>query len=298
MEKKNELITSIVNKATNASIKTAEEVKKGVKLFSEQTKKTIIEQRVKKYNPLFKEKFKSKEFKLPNIIEIVDDAVRRDIDVCEGAIGWTDKINGVEVLHLYDEFIKESKITFVPFDKCDAVYCVDSFSKNRFINVNNIFELTTNEKLAELEHIAYCLGAKTCSIEILESNEQAAGTTTKVSVKGSYPAGNIEANASTKNMNKNAGKNISYFEGNAMPKMPTLKWFGYDDNIKGLIDMRCSGNNTIKSKVLELSCSSSATMSQKTAIAIDKMIKTKAGMSMEAKSIREHSSRLVFEVQF
>ena len=87
--------------------KAASEVQRNAKDFGEQTEKTLYEQRVRKYNPLFKEKFFDDSFHLPNVIQIVDDAVRRDIDVCEDAIGWTKKLNDVEVLFLYDEFVKE-----------------------------------------------------------------------------------------------------------------------------------------------------------------------------------------------
>ena len=282
-----------MNKASEISKKTAVKIQEGAENLSEQTKKSLYEQRMKKYNPLFKETFRSKQFRLPNVIEIVDDAIRRGIDVCEGAIGWTDKINDVEILHLYDEWIKESKIQFLPVAKCDSVYCVDPFDKTKFINVSSAFERTTSEKLAELEHIAYCLGAKSCSIEIAETNTQLDTAKIKMSAKS-----NLEASSFSNQRNKQGGKNVSYFEGNNTPTQPNLKWFAYDDNINGLIEMRFTGNNSIKSKVLELNCSSSVTMSQKTALAIDKILKVKASMSMEKKAIQEHCSKLIFEVDF
>ena len=296
--KQKKTFADFMSKATEISKKTAVKLQEGAETFSEQTKKSLYEQRLKKYNPLFEETFLSTQFKLPNVIEIVDDAVRRGIDVCEGAIGWTDKINDVEILHLYDEYIKESKIQFLPIAKCDAVYCVDPFDKNKFINVSSAFERTTSEKLAELENIAYCLGAKTCSIEIAEINAQIDSSRIKMSAKEGGATVGFEGSSSSHNQNKQGGKNVSYFEGNNAPTRPTLKWFAYDDNITGLIEMRCSGNNSIKSKVLELSCSSSVTMSQKAALAIDKILKVKASMSMEKKAIQEHCSKLIFEVEF
>jgi len=320
-KKQKKTFADFMSKASEISKKTAVKIQEGAETFSEQTKKSLYEQRMKKYNPLFKETFRSKQFKLPNVIEIVDDAVRRGIDVCEGAIGWTDKINDVEILHLYDEWVKESKIQFLPVAKCDAVYCIDPFDKNKFINVSSAFERTTSEKLAELEHIAYCLGAKSCSIEIAEttklSKEANLGGTLKrdlsEAIEKSEGSSDIKAEASYSfhhnNSNSRGGKTISYFEGNSTPTRPTLKWFAYDDNITGLIEMRCSGNNSIKSKILKLNCSSSVTMSQKIALAVDKVLKVKApsasakssistSMSMEKKAIEEYSSILIFEVEF
>ena len=315
--KQKKTFADFMSKATEISKKTAVKLQEGAENLSEQTKKSLYEQRLKKYNPLFEETFLSNQFKLPNVIEIVDDAVRRGIDVCEGAIGWTDKINDVEILHLYDEWVKESKIQFLPIAKCDAVYCVDPFDKNKFINVSSAFERTTSEKLAELEHIAYCLGAKSCSIEITESTKLSNESTLKLKTGIKKEISESESGINADNSysihndksNSRGGKTLTYFEGNSSPSRPVLKWFSYDDNITGLIEMRCSGNNSIKSKVLKLSCSSSVTMSQKVALAVDKILKVKASsvtakssmsasISMEKKAIEEYCSTLIFEVEF
>ena len=295
---KSEFFSNVWNKASDVGKKAAEGIQKGVKDLSEEAKKNAYEKKLKKYNPLFPDEFKSDYFKLPNIIEIVDDAIRRDIDICEGAIGWTDTVNDVEVLHLYDEYVKESNINLVPFPKCDAVYCIDNFDKNRFVNSDSIFERITNEKLAELENIAYNLGAKSCSIEIVEASIHSKTAGSKANIKTLYGDANSNSGSFSGTQSRQSGKNVSYFDGHNEPQKPTLKWFAHDDNIKGLIEMRCSGNNSIKSKVLELNCSSSATMSQKVACAIDKILKVKASISMESKAIKEHSSKLIFEIEF
>lgn len=295
---KSEFFSNVWNKASDIGKKAVEEISKGAKNISEETKKNAYEHKMKKYNPLFPEEFHSDSFRIPNIIEIVDDAVRRNIDICEGAIGWTDKVNDVEIFHIYDEFVNESNINFIPFPKCDAIYCIDNFDKTRFINSDSIFERITNEKLAELENIAYSLGAKSCSIEIAEASAQNKTSVLKAGLKTQY--GNVSADVSSFSgkQNRQSGKNVTYFDGNNVPKKPALKWFAHDDNIIGLIEMRCSKNNSIKSKVLELNCSSSATMSQKVACAIDKILKVKASVSMESKAIKEHSSKLIFEIEF
>ena len=270
----------------------------GVQVVTEHTKNAHHEKMLKKYNPLSPEKFHSAAFALPNVIEIVDDAVRRDIQICEGAIGWTDTINGVEILHLYDEYVPQSGLQFIPFAKCDAVYCVDNFDRTKFINAESIFERSTGEKIAELENIAFCLGAKTCTIEIVEKNAETKSANISISTESESKTPPTELSTYTHNQTHQSGKAISHFEGNQTPTEPTLKWFAYDESIKGLVAMKCSGNNTIKSKVLELSCTTSATMSQKAAGAIDKILKVKASMSIEKKAIKEHCSILIFEVQF
>ena len=298
MENKSDKFANLFNKASDFTKKAADNIQKGAKDLSEQTQKALYEQRMKYYNPLFKDKFFSGDFNIPNIIKIVDDAERRDIDVCEGAIGWTKKSADVEILYLYDEFIRDSKINFVPFVKCDAIYCVDNFDRTKYINIDSIFDRSMNEKMAELEHIAYSLGAKSCSIEMVESDSSTTSSNEALGLGIKRSGGNIENSSFNHDRNYQGGKNISYFEGERAPARPTLKWFAYDDNIKNLIEMRLSGDYTIKSKVLMFKGASSATMSQKCAVAIDLISKIKANLSMEKKAIKEHSTQMVLEIEF
>ena len=100
---------------------------------------------------------------------------------------------------------------------------------------------------------------------------------------------------------KNSGRISVEFEGTNTPIKPNLKWFAHDDNIKNLIDMRCSNSNSIKSKVLELSGVTSATMSQQTALAIDMIIKKskiKNKSATQNESQKEMQSKLIFAVEF
>ncbi len=293
--KKESVFASAWKKTVDIGKKAADSVQKGTKALVEKTKKSMHEQKVKKLNPLFPEEFKSEKFHLPNIIEIVDDAVRRGIDICEGAIGWIDRINEVEVLHLYDEWVEESGIKFVPVWKCDNVYCVDNFDRNRYVNANAVFAKATEEKLAELENIAYCLGAKSCSIELLEEDKEI--NTQAMQVKSGKA---LDCNGTFKNeyANKQSGKTVVNFIGHDMPKRPKLKWFMHDDGVNGLIEIRCNDIRSVTSKILKLSGASCATMNKKIACAIDKIFKVSGKASMEQQVKKEHSSTLIFEIQF
>lgn len=297
-DKKTDKFSNFMSKASDFGKKAADGIQKGAKDLSEQTQKALYEQRMKHYNPLFKDKFFSDDFKLPNIIKIVDDAERRGIDVCEGAIGWTKKTNDVEILYLYDEFICDSKINFVPVGKCDSVYCVDNFDKTKYIDVESIFDGTLSEKMAELEHVAYSLGAKSYSIEMVETNIDTQSANDGVGINLGKSKAGIDSDSFNQSKSYQGGKNITYIDGEREPVRPTLKWFKNDENIKNLIEMRCSGNGTVKSKVLQFKGSSSATMSQKCAVAIDAISKIGAKASMEKKSIKEHSTLMILEIEF
>lgn len=304
-KKTSKSMTEILHRATDIGKKVADNIQEGAKAFSEKSKNDSYARRMKKYNPLFPEKYHSSEFKIPNMIMIVDDAVRRGIDVCEGAIGWTGNDAGMEILFLYDEYIEQSGINFDPTADCDAVYYVDSFDRSRFVRTDCIFAKSHEEKLAELEHIAYSLGAKSCSIEIAESNSdvfvEKKSSSTGMRYKVISAGESYEKSSKNMAANSRSGKTIVEFSGHNEPTKPNLKWFAKDNNILGLIEMRCSGNNSIKSKVLELSGSSHSTMSQKTASSIDLAVKgigAKSSFNMEKQAAKENSSKLIFEIEF
>lgn len=262
--------------------------------MSDKAKDENYKRRMQRYNPVSIEEYKSDKFCIPNIIEIIDDASVKDIDVCVGSIAHREKINGVEMLHIYDEFVPESGITFVPVPECDNVYCVDPFDRTRYINVDYMFSKTHEEKLEELEHIAYYLGAKSCSIELVEGDNHLTTKKTNAST-GNMSISNEGANVG---LNSRSGKTTTFFTGNDTPHRPNLKWFAHDDNIKLLIDMRCSNDNTVKSRAIELSGASCATMTKKLAGSIDKILKVKSAISMESKIEKENNSVLIFEIEF
>ena len=308
-KKEKEAVTKFLQKTSDFGKKTVSDVQAGAVALSEKTKQDSYLRRLKKYNPLFPDVFYSVEFNLPNMVVIRDDAERRGIDVCEGSIGWLNNESGMEVLYLYDEAVSDCGLKFVPSAECDAVYYVDSFDRKRFIRTDCIFKKAHEEKLAELKHIAHSLGAKSCTIEISESDVEVNVSKKKVSISGGglfhgakvSSSESAEQNASAKISNRRSGKITSTFEGSNTPKMPVLKWFAHDEIILKLIDSRLNSDNSIKTETLELDGASSATMSQKTAYAIDNAVgamKLKGNSSMESQAVRESHSTFLFSIEF
>ena len=303
------MFSNLIQKTSDLSKKTLSGVQAGATALTEKTKQESYLRRLKKYNPLFPDVFFSEEFNVPNMIMIRDDAERRGIDVCEGAIGWLGKEGTMEVLYLYDEAVQNSGFSFVPTADCDAVYYVDSFDRKKFIRIDYIFSKAHEERLAELKHVAHFLGAKKCSIEISESNVELNVSKKRMAVSGSVQVRDerastqerAERDSSAKNTAQRSGKICIEFEGSNTPQKPTLKWFTYDENVNKLIDMRMRGDNSIKSETLHLSGSSTLTMSQKTAYAIDNAMgsmKAKGSASMESQAVRESRSTLIFNIEF
>ena len=305
-KKSSEILANLAQGAVSFSKKVADGARSGVTAIVEKAKADELARRLKKYNPLFPEQYQAASFTRPNIIVIVDDAVRKGIDVCEGAIGWLGKENGSEVLYLYDEAITFSGVQFIPAATCDAVYYVDNFDRNRFIRTDAIFGKALEEKMAELEHIAYCIGAKRCTIDICEttSDNKSKSQTAEMNASkgGTKAAAKVSAEITQKSGKKQEGHNEIVFGGFRRTKQPTLKWFAYDEGMKSLIDMCCNGGRKIKTKTLRISGSTTATMSQKIAGTLDSIMsdgsKSGQGASMSAKAKEEHSSVLEFHVEF
>lgn len=301
-----EAFSGIVKSTRDFGKKAADSAKNGVSVMVERSKSESYARRLKKYNPVFPDQYLSADFNLPNMIMIVDDAVRRDIDVCEGAIGWLGKDSGMEVLYLYDEAIEFSGIQFVPMATCDAVYYVDSFDRNRFIRTDCIFKKAHEERIAELKNIAYLLGARRCVIEIDESSTSDILQSKKASLDEKYDTTALtesaEVSFSRAGNDSRSGHVEIEFAGSDTPQVPELKWFAYDDNIKRLIEMRCTDKNAIKTETLELSGASSATMSQKTAYtidcALDKLGGSSSQLSMDSQAKKEHHSKLFYIIEF
>ena len=300
---KKEKFNSFISKAQDIGKKTLEGVQSTAKNISEKVKSGNQERKLKKLNPLFLEEYQREDFHLPNIIKIVDDAERRDIDLCDGAIGWRSKEANTEVLFLYDEVEKECGLEFVPNFSCNSIYCVDPYDRKRYIKADCIFAKSEEEKMAELENIAFCLGAKRCSIEMssAESTTNIKSRSYSASVENGVASSSSTQSSTAMSTSRNSGKNVIEFKGHDHPTEPELKWFSCDDTIKNLIRMRCQDPQSIKSRSLELSGASSATMSVQTAMAVDavaKGIKTSASSSMEMQSNKELNRKLIYIVEF
>lgn len=298
-----------VGKAGSAVGKTAGKSAAAIKTaatgLADKMKDENVKAKLKKLNPLFPEEYRSEEFHIPNLIVIVDDAVRRSEALCEGAIGWRSMVKDVEVLYLYDEFVKESGLRFLPTATCDTAYYVDPHDRTQFIRVDNLFERTQQEKLAELAHIAYCLGAKRYSVELQNTSAQKSASRVKANVKFGF--GTLGVNSTEDRTLESASGNISKSLANVEftearePVEPTLRWFTHDNYIREMIQQRCSGRGGMRAMNIVLSGSDYSTMSASTSVKVDAAV-CKIGLNsnaqIEARSSAERSHQLLFHIEF
>ena len=263
------------------------------KELAEQTKKTIYEAQAKKYTPITADDVKSESFDMPCIISIVDNSANRKFITDKNAIGWIEQYEGVDVLRIYDTAINQLDVIFVPVPQRDNVYCKDNFDSKKYTDVSYIFSKAAEEKIAELSNIAYSLGAKSCSVEIVEAES---AESSKAFQSAIVDLGDVSKTTKSLKSNAQSGKRVSLFEGHDNPKIPTLKWFAHDENIKSLIEMRL--NKAVKSTSLKLEGSSSAVISKRLACAVDGVMNVKGGLSMESSAMKEHNEVLVFDIDF
>lgn len=306
MEQMNSAMGQVAEKSKQVAAGTKENMQNlALKIHDENTKALL-----KKYNPLFPEEYSQDG--LPNMIIIVDDAVRKDIEVCKGAIGWKSNQRGVEVFHLYDEAVEFSGLKFVPMASCDSVYYVDCFDRNKYIKLDGYFDSMQNSKVAELEHIAFSLGVKKYSIELQESSIEECSANKKAFENVKLPFGaskkavssSAEASVESQNISHKKMLQSAEFANGAEPVQPNLKWFKHDDKINNLIEMCLSGqimDNSMKNYTFELEGSVYSSMGASTAAKIDAAVSklgTGAGYDMTSKEKKESNRKLVFKVEF
>lgn len=252
------------------------------------------------YRPIFPEEFTKDGYRMPKMIAISDDSKRRDIEVCEGSIGWSDTANGIDVLHLYEEAAALSGITFYPQALCDSVYYEDPQAPGRYINLDSYFDTLLKDRITELRQIAYDLGAKSCTLESLEE------TTTARTAKGMFSArrlASVDASGEATSQTSNRIVFHQTFEGSAEPRRPELHLFAHDKEIEFLISTRCNKANTNQTKTyrVELDSSSTQTMSAQLAGKLDKALSSlgvTCSFGLQSKALAESRRKLVFEVEF
>lgn len=265
--------------------------------------------KMRKLNPVFLDDFLAPDYNTPNIIQIVDDVVRKDVKGVEGSMGWRNFVKGVEVFNLYDEQVKDSNLQFVPAPMCDAIYYVDPHNRNKFININIFFERMRESKLAELQHVAFSLGAKRYSVEIVETKKSSQSMKRKATAEVKKDK-NISASASEEgefSLYKRSSDELAahaVFHGKRTPTPPTLVWFAHDDNIRNLVNMCCNApeESSVKEFTISIKGNESVSMGMKEAAnvsaVVGKLGGSKAAASIQKKHEDERSHTMIFKVEF
>lgn len=309
---KDQGIDTIQNIA-ESSIEFADDIKDGIKEGAAEIVEKVDDVRekraLKKYNPMFKDKYSEDLFSLPSVVMIVDDATSKYQDhIKQGSIGYKTTIKDLEILNLYDETIQETGLIFVPMISLNNLYYVDPHDKKRYIQLDGFFDRMQESKLAELYHIAYSLGAKRYSVEMEEIKDTL--TQNKVSLKQGLKIEDISAKNDIEyvsNLSNKSYKQVvasAEFSGSMEPVKPLLKWYEHDEMMNNLINTRCvtANKNMAKKYSISLKGNQYHSMSRKIAknieVASKKLGSLNRNFDIERKATQEEKYSLVFHIEF
>lgn len=268
----------------------------------------VEELRLKILNPIFAIDLHNNDFIFPQIIHVVEFDKRQNDPLCQGSIGWIDRKKDMEVLHLYYSSLQEVNLQFYPSVICDSVYYVDLNKNNIYVNVSDYFDEMQKSKFAELEQIAFKLGARKFVIEIQEASKQIEYSKKQGKVNGRYKKDTHASIDSDYLSERKEEKQIHIasevtFTTSSQPTIPELMWYQYDKQVQSLINMRCYSdeNHQIASRKLKFDSKATKSLSISTAAKIDAVIKElgfKSNFSLKSEAEEENRKTLIFNVEF
>ena len=266
------------------------------------------------YKPVFPDEYNSPDYKIPKMIVIKDEASRKGIDVCKGAIGWADKIGELEALCMYDDWAKTCGLSFMPTLTLDTAYYVHPFDSSKYVRVEDYITTMKKDMNAELADVAYCLGAKSCKIERTEKKSRSFHVKGHNKKSGSAPllVDGVPVQASLEDKEKVSFEYTDEsewhesfqqtFAGEAKASAPELRWYKDDSSINQLIKTRCSeGMNVSKTYRYEITNTYSSCVGMGLAKKLDGALAAmKIGQKGKLQSDLKKDSKMeyVYEVNF
>lgn len=281
----------------------ADQAKKGFRFVRKAVQDANYEMRLRRYNPLFLDDLQVEGYAFPQMIVIEDGDERKDIDVCEGAIGWSSDEAELNIVHLYSRFAESVGVTFYPSPKMDSVYLVDPNDPNRYIDLGLYFQTIEDEKIAELIEVGRCLGAKKCKVETYEVEKQVSLKKGKVGIGRGAAGADVDASSAQARRKECKTLSVQEFAGSDTPQRPILRLFKDDVTIKNLVESFCGENNANKPKSLhrEVEHSSANTMSSAMAGKVEtalKKIGAEFNFSFEGEVKKESRQTLALDMEF
>lgn len=266
------------------------------------------------YKPVFPDEYNSPDYKIPKMIVIKDEASRKGIDVCKGAIGWADKIGELEALCMYDDWAKTCGLSFMPTLTLDTAYYVHPFDSSKYVRVEDYITTMKKDMDAELADVAYCLGAKSYKIEHTEKKSRSFHVKGHSKNSGSAPL-LVDGDPVQASLDGKGKVSFGYahesecheflqqtFAGEAKASVPELRWYKDDSSVNQLIKTRCSeGMNVSKTYRCEITNTYSACVGMGLAKKLDGALAAiKIGQKDKLQSDLKKDSKMeyVYEVNF
>lgn len=270
-------------------------------IVGEKYEKAKYEMDLKKYAPIFEEAIST--YEQPILLRVVKYDKRMEIEACKGAVGFEEKIKMEKVFHLYKETAGRQGIQLYPYVD-ETIYCKDPYENNKYIALDEYFDYIRKSKVAELEMIAQCLGAKYFKVTYNERKKSILKKDSKASAKiiGGNK-GEVKEASSSDEYSSIKIASESTFDGTTEKIKPTLKYFRHEQNIIDLVNncLDVNSRNPLKKKVYQFECTTTKDMKENVAANIDavlKVIKMNGNVSMMSEYQEQQRIVLEYTIEF
>lgn len=258
---------------------------------------------IKRLRPVFLPQI-GHDYQIPPFIQILDDDKSFENEVCKGAIGFDRHPNRVPMFAVSRRELDKLGINFTPDDK-GIFYYVHPYDNNTYIALDDYFLSLRKQRVAELERIAFDLGASHFKITYKEEKESfvSKNATVKGAARNNKDNGTIDARHSSENREYADTKvevDIQWKEPRD-PKRPELLLYQEEIDIKNLIEMRMENPSVVKSKTYLLNYNTRREMKLDDAIKIDgalKVLKMHGTATLQSRSELQSRTKIEYLIEF
>ena len=241
------------------------------------------ERDLKTLRPIFESTLSDTDFFVSKLVRVTTmDKRHAESKVCHNSIGHIDTYGGLEVINIYRDKAKYFGLSFFPNNDAELYY-VDPTDHDRYIELDNYFSQLKNERISELERIAFDLGAKHFRVLYLKNS----GNT------------DVDLNVSTDKFSSVEIAAQSDFIGHK-PKEPVLRYLKHEPHILNLIELRMN-EAPITHKRMEIKLIESSGIKTNDAVKIDAAIKAmrfESRTSIVAEVNQESQRSFEYEIDF
>lgn len=287
---------AIVDKATNS----AKDAVDKIKINLDQRKQ---ENDLKSLKPVFVSDLNNNNFFISKLIRLTKmDTKHAESKVCQGSIGYKEIHGGLEILNIYRDNLNLFDLSFFP-NKDSELYYVDPSDRNKYIDLEKYFVQLKQERISELERIAYDLGAK--HFKVIYKEQNTSSEKNNINQKNELKKRknkvdiDVKINESTDEFCFIEIAAQSDFVGHK-PKKPLLRYLKDEPHISNLIEMRMN-EDPITHKKMEINFIESSGIKINDAIKIDMALKAMKFQNNTSivKEVKKESRRLFeYEIDF
>ena len=261
------------------------------------------ERDLKTLRPIFESTLSDTDFFVSKLVRVTTmDKRHAESKVCQNAIGHIDTYGGLEVINIYRDKVKYFGLTFFPNNDAELYY-VDPTDHERYIELDNYFSQLKNERISELERIAFDLGAKHFRVlykkQTISSSKVNVNHKSKLNILKNSGNTDVDLNVSADKFSSVEIAAQSDFIGHK-PKEPVLRYLKHEPHILNLIELRMN-EAPITHKRMEIKLIESSGIKTNDAVKIDAAIKAmrfESRTSIVAEVNQESQRSFEYEIDF